>query len=329
MVNIADIPIALVSYKAWFTMEVIDKGPLPNLGLEQFIKSVMTKLVYRALGRKSVATKKIGSIGTFQSERLQSVSAKKNEPRLHLGGRYNSAEAIKKTQFVDPETPESLYKKYFLHDLMFFSDPDEASYIAGTIGRDEESDAASGIYYLKLGRDRGLVKSINFSRTTNPLWEAVKIRNESDRFRLVPEVYDANVDMYGNAIFEPGMMVIIDPSLPAMGSVLSDNSAALQLGLGGLYQVNNMIMTVSENGFYTQLITSLSSPIGPGAKQIQTSPEPVAQTLESISKLSEDEREQKLKDLASGTKEKTADIPEGKTALDAPPGGSPSKPAKE
>ena len=319
MINIADIPIAVSAYKAWFNKEVIAPGPVKNLSLRQFTQSVMKKLVYRALARDSKEEKRIGGIGDFRLERLQTVSAKNNESRINLGGRYNSAETIKTTEFVDPETPEALYKKYFLHDLMYFDDPDAASYIAGAIGRDEREDAARGIYYMKLGRDRGLVKDISFSRTSDTTFEAAKIVNQNDKIKLVPDVYDATVEMYGNAIFEPGMRIIIDPNLPGMGSVLSENSAALQLGLGGLYVVNNMIMTVSPGGFSTQLITSQQSPIGPGAKQIQKTPAPIAQVAETTGPRTEAEREEKLRELSKARSTNQAEIPEGKTSLEAPP----------
>ena len=78
-------------------------------------------------------------------------------------------------------------------------------------------------------------------------------------------------------------------------------------------------MTVSPGGFSTQLITSQQSPIGPGAKQIQKTPAPIAQVAETTGPRTEAEREEKLRELSKARSTNQAEIPEGKTSLEAPP----------
>ena len=67
------------------------------------------------------------------------------------------------------------------------------------------------------------------------------------------ERYDADVEMFGNSIFKPGMHVYIDPSTVGAGSPEQMASIASRLGLGGYFQITNVKCAVESGKFGTDI----------------------------------------------------------------------------
>jgi len=116
----------------------------------------------------------------------------------------------------------------------------------------EVDDSGNGIIHYKLGRDRGIVKKIKFSKTDMQyLREARYFNHGHDGILQLAAVYKASMEMIGNTLYYPGMEFFINP----MGFIGSDREAdptivgsvANRLGFGGYH-----------------LVTSVKSSIGPG-----------------------------------------------------------------
>ena len=253
-VNLADVPISIKSYMNWQNEVVVDKN-LRQISLRSFIDSIVNKLLGPALNHEEAPKRKDLNFGKPSIGEIESFAAQQGESRIHLGGRFFNVNNIKKTQFVDPETPEALFRKRYIHQVIYIDDPDKKAYLKDIFNVSEEESARRGVYRLRLGRDRGLVNSINFSKEENGRLEAVRTIEAADKnsASLIPELYNAEVSMYGNTIFQPGQYVIIDSMLPGLGSVLAQGTAARELGLGGLYFILNLVYSVSPAGFNVSL----------------------------------------------------------------------------
>jgi len=253
-VNLADVPISVGTYVAWHNKVVVDKD-LRQMSLRKFIEDIVDKLLGPALNHAEAPKRKDLDFGTPKMEILDSFAAQQGESRIHLGGRFSNVNSIKKTQFIDPETPEALFRKRYIHQVIHIDDPSKTSYLKDIFNVSEEESARRGVYRLRLGRDRGLVNNISFSREENGRLEAMRTIESVDKnsASLVPEKYNAEVSMYGNTIFQPGQFVVIDSMLPGLNSVLTQGTAARELGLGGLYIILSVTYRVSSAGFDVSL----------------------------------------------------------------------------
>lgn len=127
----------------------------------------------------------------------------------------------------------------------------------------EEEDIENGIYHLKLGSDKGILKSINFTRDEiRGRREGRIVRAGSLNINVLREKYDASITIFGAPFIFPGMYIYIDPNMIGMGSGTGANdvSAARVLGLGGYYFINKVSNSISSDGnFETQLEASWNS----------------------------------------------------------------------
>ena len=99
--------------------------------------------------------------------------------------------------------------------------------------------------------DTGLIKEINFTQNNQPfLKEAVA---QGTGIVWTKRLYDANIKMYGNSMFTPGMKIYINPVTVGMGRPSRRESMASQLGLGGYYVIIKVSHVVDSGQFETTL----------------------------------------------------------------------------
>jgi hypothetical protein len=110
-------------------------------------------------------------------------------------------------------------------------------------------DSKLGIYHIGYGRNKGIVKRLDFERTEIKGLRELNFIRETDGTGLsqLQSTYNANVTTVGSYLFFPGERVYIDPTGfgNSIGSPNEVGSIANQLGLGGyhyIYRVNNSII---------------------------------------------------------------------------------------
>jgi hypothetical protein len=105
----------------------------------------------------------------------------------------------------------------------------------------ENFDSRRGIYHIKLGSDRGLLKNVNFRKDEVPGRREQRII-EAGGFNLsvLREKYDAELSLFGCPFLYPGMYIYIDPSLIGLGFADQQSSVAKVLGIGGYYFINKV-----------------------------------------------------------------------------------------
>jgi hypothetical protein len=112
----------------------------------------------------------------------------------------------------------------------------------------ESEDIKNGIYHLKVGVDKGIVKSFSTTeRNMTKYHRAMQVErsNEPDGFLVVPQNFD--LTLVGNQFFPNGTTVYID------ADVGFGREIAQTLGIGGYYGVVRSSHTIEGGTFETVL----------------------------------------------------------------------------
>ena len=137
---------------------------------------------------------------------------------------------------------------------------------------DEEEDIREGIYHIKLGSDKGILKSISFRRDNIAgRREGRMVRAGGLNVNALREKYDASITLFGAPFIFPGMYIYINPNMIGMGDSQASNgvSAARVLGLGGYYFINKVTNSINkEANFQTEIEASFNA-FGPPECRLQ------------------------------------------------------------
>ena len=117
-----------------------------------------------------------------------------------------------------------------------------------------------------LGKDRGLIKNISFSRFDVKYAQEQLMTNQVGLCDELKMPYNANITMYGNNLFIPGQQIYINPSSIGFGNPKDKSSPAFRLGLGGYYTILGVSTSVVNGASETTLRCSFGShaTAGPG-----------------------------------------------------------------
>ena len=112
-------------------------------------------------------------------------------------------------------------------------------------------DTDVGIFHYILGKDRGLVKNIQLTKTDSPGLKEVRFEQEGyDGLMQLREVYDATITCYGMPNAVPGTYIYIEPRSFAPnahtlninfgdGDAPASALALTKLGIGGYYMITH------------------------------------------------------------------------------------------
>ena len=67
------------------------------------------------------------------------------------------------------------------------------------------------------------------------------------------EKYDAELELFGNGIFRPGMHIYINPATVGAGDPTRIKTIARRLGIGGYFLVTNVKSSIEAGKFQTDL----------------------------------------------------------------------------
>jgi hypothetical protein len=249
LINLADIPISLNLFLSWFLANVVAEQK-PRYFVGEFIKDVLTQLVTPALGEQCFITDESQNINVGIN--FFSVAGKtdgKNPlaalPRnnITIAGLRNSF-AGNSFAGTDTKGIENIHHFLFFYVTNFEAKDLHANY---------KEDFAKGIYWYAPGMDRGLVKSIKFSKTDIPFYKEMVATGDSQDVRILRARYNATIVMHGNNLYYPGLDVYIDTSRFGIENKTGNNSAAMDLGIGGYYKVIKVLHTMGENAYQNEL----------------------------------------------------------------------------
>ena len=129
-----------------------------------------------------------------------------------------------------------------------------------------KNDRDKGIHHFYIGRDVGMVKKIEFTSKeiegrAEAVWSVIGSDIDKAMF-MIPRVYDVNVTMVGNNMFETGQTFYVNPTLGTTlfaGSNTSGKSKydiIKNTGLGGYYYISK-ISTVIRSGKYETILEGI------------------------------------------------------------------------
>ena len=245
--NVADIPISLQVYQKFMYNNVI------NSTRNTFVVPQFLDACLRKGGLLDMALKQFAEAGVAPSV---IAAAPDFTSTTFTGSKLRSA-AIRKSNVSPKEVPGGL--KSF--DSSKVSE-DCDYYIIGQSPNKELSrngsgnkaaDSKKGIYHFEVGKNRGLLKSISFSKIDVPFMQEQLMLNQVGMYDELRMIYNVNIEMIGNNLFIPGSKIFVDPGTIGMGNPLDKKSAAYRLGLGGYYIVHGITTSVNNGVMSTSL----------------------------------------------------------------------------
>lgn len=254
-INIADIPIALSVFTTWFNTNIVDKG-IVNMTFKEFVEQIVSDLAIRIMSTETYA------FAPRQKTRIvyKALSLPKNKERFPASTtpncfRFQINDLIGQDQnkvFRDTknEPAEEEEAENFVFIYGFSENPWD-------LKSDYEQDIKKGIRHIYYGAETGLIKNIKFNRQDNALIRSHNIKLASggggNDTKLLKEVYNATVDMFGNTIFDVGQTIYIEPSFFGSAKVASRIKFAKELNIGGYFSINKITNSISEGKFNTSL----------------------------------------------------------------------------
>jgi len=295
LTNIADIPISLRMFQSFFIKKIV-REKRQNYSLLAFLYDLMYEVVGVAISPAFFGNFPKNYNGT-NSFRLASLSAtlpakdpkkdaifKQRPSDQKFSGNINPNGSLVKSTvastYVDDEhfenTIEDLrstnllltdeeFARSTLNYLIIYNSTSVPSW-AFTHKGDADLDADLGVYHMRVGKDTGLVKSLNFSKTQNLYQkEALANREGTRNSSVLKDVYDVEITLFGNNIFRPGDFIYIEPLyLTGNQSVQLQNA----LGIGGYYQVVEVSTNLSDSKYETKINSVLYAHVlGEGASK--------------------------------------------------------------
>lgn len=264
--NIGSIPISVDFFSEWFRDNVLNQqSTRKTFPILNFIRSLSNYLVSNALlevcvdrsveqklmfqtGQVSAISKSgdpIGSLITLKAPILN-TDEQRGTGALPLAGDVERSPSDKGAPIED-----------FYHYIILNANGSALTY-AGS-GKYSD-DIEAGRFHVQIGSNRGIVKTVQFAKTDMQyIREARFFRQGIDGLLQLSSVYTADVEMFGNTLFYPGMELWIDPygiggthiGRPQQGG--NDRSLANILGLGGYHTITGVSTTITPQSFTTKI----------------------------------------------------------------------------
>ena len=248
-IPLVDVPISLRNYGAWITREYIQK-PTSKIDLSSFIIGAFNNLVRPAFSGETDAVKLLESQKSNLAVNSNTFSSDKN---LKLGEvPYGGLKSL-----AISNNPRGKATRNFI------------LFAANQVAQKNKEPTAEELregksIHLVLGRDRGLVKTANFSKVSMPNLVAARFMEDSgknERLDKIKEPYNVDIVMVGNNLFSQGVNFWLSPTIPGEGG----QTVARDLGLGGYYVTTQAAMKIDMmTGFTTTLHGKLQNfSVGP------------------------------------------------------------------
>jgi hypothetical protein len=250
-VSLADIPISLAYFNEWLTSKLLAKEeaeyPLTqflNDLINNFIKNYLnddTCFSYDIKQKVRLFQNCITSYGDEENDNITNHLIEKGETRLALS--LDQHDDLPRP-ILQPAGPRNFNVCQYGPDreYHFFV------YYAGRVQPielmtgDRCEDEKRGLFHYVLGKDRGIVKSIQLQKDETPGLKEVRFEKEGfDGLRQLREIYNVKVDSVANVSTFPGTYIFVDPRgfSPNLGSYDINEFDLTDLGIGGYYMIIN------------------------------------------------------------------------------------------
>ena len=284
LVNLADVPISVNLFMQFFLERTVAIGRT-TWPIATFIKEIISLLLFPALGsdcaerrttnRRPRAEVNISTVSAYSGPNgedrvaasIEDLQERPENPAATEGGEGGSVAGRiidSAIQNLNTQAGPLRLQDRRIYNYLIIQATDFSTF--GRNVQDPEApdrDKGDGIYWLNIGNDSGLVKSIKFKKTDQPgLAEARQEREGTLSLGQIRDKYDADVTLFGNALFQPGQIIFIHPTARGIGGLSTRMSSIL--GIGGYHQIISVDNNISENNYETVLNTKWVSSGIPG-----------------------------------------------------------------
>ena len=269
IINLGDIPISFKHFMEWLTTKMLKKEQatysLPSF-LNDFFNTYITDYMnsdscYNSRAKQRISlfqnafteyrnsteeqdtiTKKCKALG---ARRLEIDSLKANLPILNIMGVRD-----------DPRTNTGVCTE--INYMSYYAGRVTPS---GVMTGDKASDEASGIWHHQIGRNVGIVKSINLSKTDSTGLAEVRFEQDGyDGLRQLRVVYDTTMKTYLDIGAFPGVYIYVEPKGFDPSGRYSDTIKLDELGIGGycmIWKSEHMIQPgLAESTIHAKWVAS-------------------------------------------------------------------------
>jgi hypothetical protein len=261
--NISQIPISVEFFSRWFVDNVINqKSTRRSFPILNFIRSLSNALVSNAL-LESCVSRDIEERLIFQTGQFSSYSNSGIDiigSLIHNYENWSILDTDRQRGAALPleGSPQGDSKiDNFFHYIVLNPNGSTRKHNGRGVYKD---DINEGVFHIAIGSNRGIVKTINFSKTDlQYVREARFMRNGIDGLQQLSSVYSVSIEMFGNTLFYPGMDVWLNPygfGGTALGSPTEGGevrSLANTLGLGGYHTITGVSTNLTPSGFTTTI----------------------------------------------------------------------------
>jgi hypothetical protein len=244
-VSIGDIPISFELFTVWFNRNVVKKQRTVYKFAE-FIEDTCRDLISYSLNsayydshKAILDTVNNFKIGAFTDISLSQVEGKKNNINFLV----------------------YIYASEILGDASAQAQKKATG--------DRELDKKNGVVWLSIGKDKGLIKNIKFSKATSQMLrssmvvktntavenpDGAKGFNSAQRLSQMREIYNVELNLLGNALLQPARVVCVQPSLLGVGNINDINNVTFSIfGIGGYYTIIDTGIVFKAGKFETNL----------------------------------------------------------------------------
>lgn len=262
--NLGDMPISIESLLKWYNTNILD-ADLAKMSFHTFLKSLINDIIPANVTNNIlpfVPSRSIPiSINYITTPEIQQVEKElqnisNNNKAVGNNKNYTidlSGKKYKNTSFyhfTDKAIQDSRSEKNKNINYMFlFSSLERDDFLVG----DYSQDLDKNIYHFYIGEENGLVKKLKFTREDNKQLDAaniIKANNGDSDTSIMRQIYNLDMEMFGNTIFQPGHFLHLVPTFP--GARLK-NKTLYDIGLGGYYQITKISSYIDDNEFKTSI----------------------------------------------------------------------------
>jgi len=284
-VNLADIPISLKLLQQYF-FENVEQQYQTKYTIQRFLDDMVNIILPKAI--QGHAYRDAPFLPDGVTIRSMSITGE-NSSKL-------SASNIDVDVDQLPDFLKRTRKKKKRDEIDYYvvyaqSSKKDSTGLSGNVKKDSQN----GIYHFHLGKNKGMLKSIDFSQSSVPYRKEALIVESVSLYDELKMPYTANISMIGNGLFLPGAVIYVDPTSVGFGDPRNKRSAASRLGIGGYYIVLSVNTTLQGGTMSTSLSTEYlswadeeSKLFSPLSSQVESSPNVSPEPSETFSASEED-----------------------------------------
>lgn len=263
--NIADIPISIDFFSRWFVDNVVSqKSTRKTFPVMNFIRTLSNHLIKPSLIENCV-NRKLETRLRFQTTQVTAHNSSGTNPLLGSyvlpkNGRFPASLEVSNlrasgiTPFKGGPENDANSKFSDFHTFIVVSAIGSTLTYSGNGSYSE--DIKSGRFHVHIGQNAGLVKKLSLSKSDQQyIREARFFQNGIDGLLQLSAVYVANIEMFGNTLFYPGMEIFFNPY--GIGGPTFDprkgGSIANKLGIGGYHTITSVNSSISPGKFTTTI----------------------------------------------------------------------------